>query len=99
MKQFKHHRDFDRIDYKRMDDQILTFELLSEELIKMTIGIGLITSRVLAVQFAVDYFTVAGWRRMFWPAVLTMIPVGIFRALTGPEYHIINHEYFRMLPE
>lgn len=74
-----------------MDDQVSTFEVLSEDVLKMSIGIGVVLSRILAVQFMADYFTVGGWRRIFWPTLLITIPVGIFRMVTGQEYHIVNH--------
>lgn len=46
-----------------------------------------------------DYFTVGTWRRLFWPSFLLILPTTIYKNITADEYHIINHEYFRMLPQ
>ena len=99
LRQFKHYKDFDRLDYKSMDDQITVFESYLEQSIKISIGLAVILSRMLALQGSTDYFTVGTWRKMFIPTLLMFVPVAIYRNLTAQEYHIANHEYFRMLPE
>lgn len=82
-----------------MNDQSAIFEHLSEDLIKLTVGAALLLSRTLGVQYLADYFTIGGWRRLFWPSFFTLVPYALWKAATCPEYQIINHEYFRMLPD
>ena len=82
-----------------MNDQITIFELFSEDLIKYTIAGALIFSRIMAVQFTSDYFTIGGWKRLVWPCFFLLLPSAIWRMSTTQEYHVINHEYFRMLPD
>ena len=59
---------------------------------------ALLGSRMLAVQHAADYFTVGLWRRLFYPMAAILIPTSIVKMLTAEEYHIINHDYFRLTP-
>jgi hypothetical protein len=35
---------------------------------------------------------------MFWPCMTILLPPMAWRMITAEEYHISNHEYFRMLP-
>ena len=46
-----------------------------------------------------DYFTVATWRKLFFPSLLILIPSSVIKLLGTPEYHVVNHEYFRMIPD
>lgn len=80
-----------------MDDQVTIFELLAEESIKLTVMSALVLSRIFTVQHTADYYTTSGWRRMFWPCLAFLVPCCILKMLAAPEYHIVNHEYFRML--
>lgn len=60
---------------------------------------GLINARIFQVQFLSEYYTTAGLRRFFWPTVFMFLPVQIYRMVTSPEYHIANHEYFRLVDD
>lgn len=58
----------------------------------------MICSRILLVQYSGEYFSNAGWFRLFWPFFLgSLVVIGGIKALLSPEYHIINHEYFRIM--
>ena len=98
LKQFKHYKEFDRIDFQRMNEQIAPFEYFSEECLKLLFVLTLGGSRFIAVQVLSDYFSVAAWRRLFWPCFLIIAPSSIYKMVFSPEYHIMNHEYFRLLP-
>ena len=83
LKQFKHYKDFDRLDYKSMDDQLTVFENYLEQSIKLGIGLAIVLSRQLALQCSTDYFTVGTWRKLFIPSLLVFVPVCIYRNLTS----------------
>ena len=82
-----------------MGDQATIFESFLEASIKLSLFFALALSRVLIVQTSLDYYTTSGWRRLFWPCIIFLTPSFVIKNLVSPEYHIVNHEFFRMLPE
>lgn len=82
-----------------MDDQIAVFETSLENSIKLTFLMSLTLSRLFALQYSYEYFTIAGWRRLFFPCFCFLLPSFLRRVVTSSEYQVINHEYYRMLPE
>lgn len=99
LKQFKYHEDFDRIDFKKMEDQVADFEVYVQEHIKYAIVGSLIATRMMGMQKMADYFSVSAWKRLFWPFLFCCLPMGLHYTLLTPEYHIVNHEYFRIMPD
>ena len=55
-------------------------------------------ARFTAVQYFSNYFTWAKVLKMWVPFCGIMIPAMLFNWLTCPEYHIVNHEFFRTMP-
>lgn len=96
LKMFKYHQDFDRINFQEMRLNVTTFEVFVEEFLKISVLGALLVSRMIQVQIVNQYFTNANTLRFAIPCFLISMPFLIQRIATTPEYHIINHEYFRM---
>lgn len=56
-------------------------------------------SRLISVQIFNEYMTVAGVYRMIIPSMLIILPIILKRTVFSPEYHVVNHEYFRLVDE
>jgi hypothetical protein len=58
-----------------------------------------VSARIIQVQLMNEYYTMSGWFRLILPCFLTLAPIFLQRAVTSQEYHIVNHEFFRLAEE
>lgn len=75
---------------------VAPFEVFVEEFVKISVIGALVVSRITQIQLVNEYFTNANTLRFAIPCFLISVPLFLMRAVTSPEYHIVNHEYFRM---
>lgn len=68
-------------------------------MIKLMIFSSLLISRILNVQLFSEYFNLAGFYRMTIPIMFILLPIYLKRAAFSTEYHVVNHEYFRLVDQ
>jgi len=62
-----------------------------EEFFKCIVVAGFCFARISAMNNFRDYFTVASIFRLFFPIILSSVPLVVFRTFRTHEYHIVNH--------
>ena len=72
------------MDFKRMKDQAVTFEIFAEEMVKISLVIALIFTRLATVQIFKDYFTVSSMLRLYFPAIISLSPAIFMKVVSSP---------------
>ena len=70
------------MDFKRMKDQAVTFEIFAEEMVKISLVIALIFTRLATVQIFKDYFTVSSMLRLYFPAIISLSPAILMKVVS-----------------